>query len=702
MRTTLASLLFASSLLTACSSSSEPGDAIDDDFVGGGKADGAISEGSPDALGVLAVVNTLDQSTLDEDVGLDARAAAGIAKHRAAADGSLGTADDDRFDTLVELDQVPYVGKIAFGKLLAFARANGFVPMVQSTGKQVSTCEPRYLIGEAVCGDAAWERERPTLTGNRMRASFSFGANDVFIAGNRGTVLHYNGTAWTEEATPICEGISSMWGTSATNLWATGEYGRVIHRTSAGWQLIDTGTCTSFAGIWGTSDTDVWLLSAYTNGNGSMHGGVQGFTPVPDLKVDKVWGTAANDLWSIARGQILRYDGTTWTPVYTAHVDFEQIWGADNDHIFIAGYDWDKAAPAVWQFSAATANAPVETTFSGSTIPAIGGSAANDVWFAEGPQLHHFDGTTWTYVAKPGIQNLFTIVAAGPNAAWAAGDGGELLHWDGTAWSGALPTHTLYGLWGTSKTNMYAASTNGMLHDDGTGWTEIPGVSGFFYDVWGSSPTNIYAIGIFNKLMHYDGTAWSALTVPVNSSWYSIEGTGANDIWVAGYQGNVMHFDGTAWSAIQTLPSTKVHKIHPVGANDVWAAGDMGLAHWDGTGWAIAGPLNTGEMQSVWGTANDLWATGYGVWHYNGSTWTKMLAAPSTIVRFTIGWGSSDDAWVWMGDSLGWSPGSLLHWDGHAWTTHVGATASGAGGAFSIDGETWVSEVFGGIVRLAH
>jgi hypothetical protein len=126
MKTRLSWLLCS---LAACMSSA--GDNRDDRFVSDGKADGAISEGSPEALGVLAVVNKLSTSALDGDVGLDSRAAKNITKHRDGATAS--TSDDDPFDTLAELDAVPYVGPIAFSKLLDYAHAHGFVPQPVSS-----------------------------------------------------------------------------------------------------------------------------------------------------------------------------------------------------------------------------------------------------------------------------------------------------------------------------------------------------------------------------------------------------------------------------------------------------------------------------------------------------------------------------------------------------------------------------------------
>jgi hypothetical protein len=68
-------------------------------------------------------------------------------QYRAGADGTHGTADDNAFDTLVELDHVPFVGLQTFTKLRAYARANGYVPMPPSA---VDPFDPASCAGAPI------------------------------------------------------------------------------------------------------------------------------------------------------------------------------------------------------------------------------------------------------------------------------------------------------------------------------------------------------------------------------------------------------------------------------------------------------------------------------------------------------------------------------------------------------------------------
>jgi DNA uptake protein ComE-like DNA-binding protein len=88
-----------------------------------------IAEGTPEAVGVLAFVNApaTTMAVLDDTVGLDKRAAKNIIAHRDGADARPGTADDDPFGTVDELDAVSYVGDAALSDLLDYARDNGWI-----------------------------------------------------------------------------------------------------------------------------------------------------------------------------------------------------------------------------------------------------------------------------------------------------------------------------------------------------------------------------------------------------------------------------------------------------------------------------------------------------------------------------------------------------------------------------------------------
>ena len=117
----LMSLLVAVAL-TACAGADErPLDDEDAAFLVEGKADApGVAADSPEACAILKLASEADLAVLDDDVTLNAKAAARIVAARAGDDGEPGTPDDEGFATLAALDAVKYVGPAAFQRLLAY------------------------------------------------------------------------------------------------------------------------------------------------------------------------------------------------------------------------------------------------------------------------------------------------------------------------------------------------------------------------------------------------------------------------------------------------------------------------------------------------------------------------------------------------------------------------------------------------------
>ena len=112
-------------VLAACSSNAQQAPDIVDDG-----SQMRIAEGSVEAFGVLGLLNdrSTTQALLDDAVGLDVRAARSLTAHRNGPDGAFGTADDNTFDTIAEVDDQYYVGDSALSDLLSYAASEGWIP----------------------------------------------------------------------------------------------------------------------------------------------------------------------------------------------------------------------------------------------------------------------------------------------------------------------------------------------------------------------------------------------------------------------------------------------------------------------------------------------------------------------------------------------------------------------------------------------
>ena len=116
----------------ACDPSS-PEPVGDDSEASGGKADGSVDalvDGTPAAIGVQRLLNSAETTlaVLDDDAGLDRRAAQNLIAHRDGPDRVYESSDDDPFESVAEIDAVAWVGPSSLQRLLDFALENDFVP----------------------------------------------------------------------------------------------------------------------------------------------------------------------------------------------------------------------------------------------------------------------------------------------------------------------------------------------------------------------------------------------------------------------------------------------------------------------------------------------------------------------------------------------------------------------------------------------
>ncbi len=119
----------AGMLVLACSAESaqpradEAGDGPDDTFLAGGKADVfGVADGSAESCAIRRLAAEADFETLDVAAALNRTAVKHIMEFRQGADEKLGTSDDRWFKDLASLDAVKYVGKVAFKRLVAYAK----------------------------------------------------------------------------------------------------------------------------------------------------------------------------------------------------------------------------------------------------------------------------------------------------------------------------------------------------------------------------------------------------------------------------------------------------------------------------------------------------------------------------------------------------------------------------------------------------
>ncbi|MBI2417494.1 MAG: hypothetical protein HYV28_06245 [Ignavibacteriales bacterium] len=231
----------------------------------------------------------------------------------------------------------------------------------------------------------------------------------------------------------------------------------------------------------------------------------------------------------------------------------------------------------------------VEVAVSYAELTAVFGLSKNNVWFTDGLQLIHWDGTKFARYAVPkelfSITTIYGLWGTDAKNIYMAGVNGVIIHYDGVTMK-RMETGTVYNLGAIRGSGeeiyavgmTYTVELNGgiVLKKEGDRWVKqieaindkkrfipeevlktqlIGNISGLYMNKSGS----IYVSG--NYLYQCKAGKWSYLqSLPQNhpdSGWIdtrgyitSIDGTGINDLFVCGPGRFVAHYNGEEWKDV--------------------------------------------------------------------------------------------------------------------------------------------------------
>jgi len=306
-----------------------------------------------------------------------------------------------------------------------------------------------------------------------LQGVFAVATNDVWIVGNAGTVLHYDG-CWRAEPKATDVDLFAVWAAADGTVWAGGAAATTLRRSGGTWSVFTTPGTMEVRGIWRTA-TDVWAAAA---GPQTQEGAIYRWdgaawqlshanTTTGTYK--GIWGAAPGDVWVVGDGKEpdgdyaaihVHWDGAAWTESYSCNpegsrfaaggwiADLNDIWGTGADAVWDAGQCGPGASfipHGLIERRSGDAWPEIDLGTLGDYRPfaTIWASSENDVWAASGgemfegniPTMLHFDGTSWTASADPITVGILDLGGTGASDAWAVGLRGKRLHFDGTAWT---------------------------------------------------------------------------------------------------------------------------------------------------------------------------------------------------------------------------------------------------------------------------
>lgn len=116
----------------------------------------------------------------------------------------------------------------------------------------VAVYPPKVLFS---ANGTAFQPVAVPVTQRILRSVWGSAANDAWIVGDDGTLLRWDGNAWTAVASPSLFSLRKVWGTGKNDVWASGDGGTLMHFDGQTWSLQDTGTSLPITSIWGIGKT---------------------------------------------------------------------------------------------------------------------------------------------------------------------------------------------------------------------------------------------------------------------------------------------------------------------------------------------------------------------------------------------------------------------------------------------------------------
>ena len=106
-----------------------------------------------------------------------------------------------------------------------------------------------------------WSDASMGMVINGMLGVWSSGPADGWAVGTG--ILHGDGTTWTSVTYPTAATnalLYGVWGSGPSDVWAVGQGGTILHWDGAAWSSVASGTTRDLGAVWGSGPSDVWAV----------------------------------------------------------------------------------------------------------------------------------------------------------------------------------------------------------------------------------------------------------------------------------------------------------------------------------------------------------------------------------------------------------------------------------------------------------
>ncbi|MDY0001802.1 MAG: hypothetical protein RBU30_10940 [Polyangia bacterium] len=365
-----------------------------------------------------------------------------------------------------------------------------------------------------------------------------------------------------------------------------------------------------------------------------------------------------------------------------AGLRFNAIWFDPNGTAWLAGYDLNGGV--IGRIDGTQCSQLILPQGTGRLWGIWGSSASNVYAVGEGGAVLHFDGSVWSAQSLSGY--LYCVWGSGPNDVYVVGQDtsstnvGYLWRFNGTSWTSGVGfpiSFALRAVWGSGPNDVYAVGQQGnLLHFNGATWTPQSGFAGHLMAVWGTSAADVFVAGA-QGIIHFDGSQWTQMSLPASASGLTgLWGTAPDNVFAVGGDPNgfILHYDGSFWREFVTGSIGAQTAIAGSSDTSVLAVGGASsVRRFTGLGWTRL-DLGTLDMEprAIWGASpKELFVAGNGVepvYRSGSGGWTPICPGFQHCRYFRSIWGSGPSDVLFVGGEDSDCPGSALRYLGGSCT----------------------------------
>jgi hypothetical protein len=457
-----------------------------------------------------------------------------------------------------------------------------------------------------------------------------WGDGEVFFAAGEGGSIHRRqGSFWTPMLVPTGKDLFAIFGESPSKVWAAGADGTVLHFDGVAWSAVGHGipdlSGISLRGIWGEEGH----LYVVGDKGTVLHKVGANWTREPSLtsyNLHSIWGSSLIDIYvGAAVGTILHRMGSTWVSetAMSGTVQMMAVHGLDDGLVYAVGTGAGIArrASGGWltQFSndPYTRNLHALWCFSPEEIWLLGKDGALVTRVADKWMTREIKGPYYRNHTFWGVWGWKDVAGS---KAMAVGDGGSALSFDGTEWRDERTglTVDIQDMAGDTASTGMAVGTDGLVlrYDHGQ-WYGLNRITSRALNAVVPLGTGFLAVGEDGAVVHVEGDEvqpgsdasentllglctngkylaavgeYGTLLTSTDGEFWSVHPTGVFDhlrscvmdsmgrATIVGDSGRVLRLDGTTVSTVPMATLSNLHRVIAGGPGGTLAIlGDNGL-----------------------------------------------------------------------------------------------------------------------------